>query len=282
MAYIVVTAFGALMNFRRAFTLIELLVVIAIIAILAAILFPVFAQAKAAAKKASCLSNLKQIGTATILYLGDSDDTYPISSYYDPAANTLRSWWYGLNFDDYAIDRRAGLLYPYQKNAEIQDCPEAKGMNDYNDRSRPSTSYGYNVMLTVDVLAPNQNDPNNENRYIGASSWDRPAESLLAGDVGIYEGGTVYGFEQIVPPVTQNQIQLPFIQGRHNDVANVAWMDGHATGKKLTYATPAQVNGATALKAAHCGYLPGPGGLALETVNPQVNFYFLPLKPNGS
>ncbi|RYG44964.1 prepilin-type N-terminal cleavage/methylation domain-containing protein, partial [bacterium] len=62
---------------RRAFTLIELLVVIAIIAILAAILFPVFAQAKAAAKKTACLSNVKQLGTATMLYLGDSDGFYP-------------------------------------------------------------------------------------------------------------------------------------------------------------------------------------------------------------
>ncbi len=62
---------------RKAFTLIELLVVIAIIAILAAILFPVFAQAKEAAKKTTSVSNMRQVGTAMLLYLGDYDDTTP-------------------------------------------------------------------------------------------------------------------------------------------------------------------------------------------------------------
>jgi len=65
---------------KRAFTLIELLVVIAIIAILAAILFPVFAQAKAAAKKTQALSNAKQVQLATIMYTNDSDDVYPMGS----------------------------------------------------------------------------------------------------------------------------------------------------------------------------------------------------------
>src|SRR3954447_724453 len=62
---------------RRGFTLIELLVVIAIIAILAAILFPVFAQAREKARQVGCLSNLKQMGTATMMYVQDYDETYP-------------------------------------------------------------------------------------------------------------------------------------------------------------------------------------------------------------
>src|SRR6185503_11219014 len=66
------------MNHRKAFTLIELLVVIAIIAILAAILFPVFAQAKEAAKKTASLSNAKQEGTAMQIYMADYDDLFPL------------------------------------------------------------------------------------------------------------------------------------------------------------------------------------------------------------
>ncbi len=72
---------------KRAFTLIELLVVIAIIAILAAILFPVFAQAKVAAKKTADLSNQKQIATSTFLYSSDADDYYPRSVYLTQAGN---------------------------------------------------------------------------------------------------------------------------------------------------------------------------------------------------
>ncbi len=86
---------------RKAFTLIELLVVIAIIAILAAILFPVFAQAKAAAKKTACLSNAKNIGTASMIYSSDNDDLFP--SVYD-----------GGSGGDPIV-----TLYPYIKNLQI-------------------------------------------------------------------------------------------------------------------------------------------------------------------
>jgi prepilin-type N-terminal cleavage/methylation domain-containing protein len=77
---------------KRAFTLIELLVVIAIIAILAAILFPVFAQAKEAAKKTQSLSNVKQLGVGLIMYSGDADDSNALSEYGGGSAGPHITW----------------------------------------------------------------------------------------------------------------------------------------------------------------------------------------------
>jgi prepilin-type N-terminal cleavage/methylation domain-containing protein len=98
---------------RRAFTLIELLVVIAIIAILAAILFPVFAQAKVAAKKTQDLSNTKQIGVAMQLYLNDSDDTYMPSNH-------------RINDDSNREVHWSVMLLPYMKNEQIFVSPADK------------------------------------------------------------------------------------------------------------------------------------------------------------
>jgi len=98
---------------RRAFTLIELLVVIAIIAILAAILFPVFAQAKEAAKKTQAISNSKQAGTAMAMYMADYDDSHPMANTGGIFPQVI-GWGYG------PPDSVPGQqLYPYQKNWRI-------------------------------------------------------------------------------------------------------------------------------------------------------------------
>lgn len=101
---------------KKAFTLIELLVVIAIIAILAAILFPVFAQAKLAAKKTAELSQAKQIGTAAQIYLNDFDDTYMPTNY----RNNTTATFTGSNFGE---THWSIMLMPYLKNADLFVSP---------------------------------------------------------------------------------------------------------------------------------------------------------------
>jgi len=130
----------------NAFTLIELLVVIAIIAILAAILFPVFAQARAKARQASCTSNLKQMGTAVAMYRQDYDGVntrhrFCPDNLADPLCDTTPGptftgpneiWWAPYD-NSVAPDSpgsypnyKTGFLQPYIKNVEIFKCPEAR------------------------------------------------------------------------------------------------------------------------------------------------------------
>src|SRR5688500_17276072 len=95
---------------RRGFTLIELLVVIAIIAILAAILFPVFARARENARRASCQSNLKQVGLGIMQYTQDYDEKFPQSPWNNIASDTRRSHW-------------GQVIQPYVKSTQLFVCP---------------------------------------------------------------------------------------------------------------------------------------------------------------
>ena len=130
---------------RKGFTLIELLVVIAIIAILAAILFPVFAQAKEAAKKAACLSNLRQIGTAFVMYQGDYDDRLPdrrdLKSSLPGGYRPWTSWP--------PSDPRAGwaafILNPYTKNDDLWICPSGAGIFPTTVQVRQAVSNAANA-----------------------------------------------------------------------------------------------------------------------------------------
>ncbi len=157
------------MRSSRAFTLIELLVVIAIIAILAAILFPVFAQAKEAAKKTVCLSNLRQAGMGIKLYLADNDDTYPYQPLFP--MNSDGTYPYGLatgtrapagdgdsgqpdGWSEVPATNRwdAGpllhVIQPYTKTFDLGFCPS--GHRVYPDSS-PNTNYEQNAYIFADT-----------------------------------------------------------------------------------------------------------------------------------
>jgi len=132
---------------KKAFTLIELLVVIAIIAILAAILFPVFAQAKAAAKKTQGLAQMKQVGTAAQLYLGDSDDTYPVvNRTYVPSGWGIQT--------AFQLPSWLAHLQPYTKNTQMLYGPSAR----YNQVTDNGSNI--NLMLPGFTGSWNNNHPN--------------------------------------------------------------------------------------------------------------------------
>lgn len=182
---------------RDGFTLIELLVVIAIIAILAAILFPVFAQARESAYKTTCVSNLRQLGTAFLMYATDYDDLFPcpgggtqlISSGASPATGWIQSY----------ADNTLGGIFPYVKSSDkftakinMFSCPSALDftgtsvsnpdrqrsfiMNDYARASHPGT-YETNVVNPT----PQQRD----SFATGISTATVPEPSSL---ILLYEG----------------------------------------------------------------------------------------------
>lgn len=111
------------------FTLIELLVVIAIIAILAAILFPVFARARAAARKASCISNQKQISLAGLMYLQDYDEIHVPRQ----LLNIFGTTWGSPNL--YHVGNWHALLMPYVKNQDVFLCPDRETRDRANPRN---------------------------------------------------------------------------------------------------------------------------------------------------
>jgi prepilin-type N-terminal cleavage/methylation domain-containing protein/prepilin-type processing-associated H-X9-DG protein len=158
-------------RFKHAFTLIELLVVIAIIAILAAILFPVFAQAREKARAISCLSNTKQLGLGMMMYVQDYDETYPNAAFWD-----------GKNFAaDFYLWSSQRCIQPYLKNTDIYKCPD-----DAFDGSKLSdiTAAGLPTTISLKPLS-----------YMANAITPAIAGSLygVANPRGLLMGGVYYG-----------------------------------------------------------------------------------------
>jgi prepilin-type N-terminal cleavage/methylation domain-containing protein/prepilin-type processing-associated H-X9-DG protein len=151
----------------RAFTLIELLVVIAIIAILAAILFPVFAQAREKARQISCLSNTKQLGLAFMMYVQDYDETFPFAQY-SPVDGSDGTW--------------RNTIQPYVKNGQgsgsLLGCP--------SDYALPSGANGGSSSYAVSGVLTGYNGGNDPTQVTPSQTLaviNTPADVLLMADV---------------------------------------------------------------------------------------------------
>jgi prepilin-type N-terminal cleavage/methylation domain-containing protein len=164
---------------RSGFTLIELLVVIAIIAILAAILFPVFATAKEAAKKTACLSNARQIGMASKMYLNDYDDTMPIFYAYNSIPAAGQPGHEGVDV----------LLFPYVKNTRVFESPLDAG-GPYTSQDVPGAqtywqAYGSSYRFTRCLYSTvaGESHQNNvlytESNIVTETAMAYPAESRI-------------------------------------------------------------------------------------------------------
>ena len=180
---------------RHGFTLIELLVVIAIIAILAAILFPVFAKAREKARQASCLSNTRQFGVAILSYAQDYDETLP------PAIGGASMASLYTVFD---------YCQPYMKNTQLELCPaDRTGEVNYSSWGLARYSYGWNALIFGLMMPP----PGITQSVVSLGEIDSPSEVNT-----FWDGATtvVMGMPRPGP------------QYRHNDGANVSFVDGHA------------------------------------------------------
>ncbi len=214
---------------KRGFTLIELLVVIAIIAILAAILFPVFAQARAKARSIACLSNVKQIGTAFAMYVQDYDETTP------SGRGGGWEWW--------------TELYPYFKSLDLLYCPDrtdggpftrgsgTNGLSSGPYQLRRYPGYGYNWgpigWRGGGLLLQQQPDParpgSNHIPGVSLAAIDTPAETFSFGDTWDTPRMTIgIGFSCDTWTGTSNSSL------RHSSgMLNYAFVDGHAKAIKM-------------------------------------------------
>jgi len=226
------------MRKRHGFTLIELLVVIAIIAILAAILFPVFAQAREKARSASCLSNLKQIGTAVAMYVQDYDETYPFCYLYTTANGTAAPYWHWSH-----------ALLPYTRNAQIWVCPSAKYKqtppNPGQDFSVPFITYLPNEVIIPRDKKPIQGYPR-PYRPVTLASVGTPADVIAIAEAADVANSSnhrpAHAFIPVEPykdtgPIRRATLAEVLAGGtrldyaslrRHSDGANYAFADGHA------------------------------------------------------
>jgi prepilin-type N-terminal cleavage/methylation domain-containing protein/prepilin-type processing-associated H-X9-DG protein len=235
---------------KNGFTLIELLVVIAIIAILAAILFPVFAQAREKARQTSCLSNNKQLATAVMMYTQDYDEQFP--------AGVENDWWQ---------DTWVRLTQPYVKNYQVYRCPSDGVIA--NPANQPwagiRLSYASNGLMIWDgahwsvIGVMGMSQPSWMGTVSqGQAAINRPAETVMLAEKQNANNTSDWGPGCIFTAVnwwdSDGEGEIPngdlpttaafpngpdgAVTSKHAGLTNVAFADGHCKSMKASATNP--------------------------------------------
>ena len=225
---------------RSAFTLIELLVVIAIIAILAAILFPVFAQARDRARMSACFSNMRQIGSALMMYVQDYDETYPYVTFYSKLGATSGNW--GGKGDLTYTWKNA--IRPYLKSLDVLACPSnpfSRGIPGVpNNGQRGSNAAGwelepeqrlpisYSMSSCTATWYPADSREGRTSPDLREANVERPAETMIIGENTWIAADVNLGWTTDACNGLFTHFQYPGPGGS----ANFIFFDGHAKSQK--------------------------------------------------
>ncbi|BDI30258.1 hypothetical protein CCAX7_23090 [Capsulimonas corticalis] len=254
---------------HRGFTLIELLVVIAIIAILAAILFPVFAQAREKARQTRCSSNEKQLVLALIQYVQDYDEQFPPANISDPSYVDIagvaqnRQHWYGM-ITPYIKQGYANSQAGVKKD-NVYICPDyapigAFGTSATSPQGTPQYSYAINENISP-ALAPGTPWNLANTAPLTLASINYPANQVLisegagarvfsagddtSADPPVPAGGSGYSDTNVNH---DNNISHVLARGRHSGGSHYAFTDGHVKWVRSpnpSYTGVADVSGLT-------------------------------------
>jgi prepilin-type processing-associated H-X9-DG protein len=190
---------------------VELLVALAVLALLAALLFPVFAQAREKARQTTCAAHLKNLGTAVLIYMQDYDERFPLAAYAVSSFDFVT--WHD-------------LIDPYLRNKAVWRCPSSSvGLTDAGGKA--TTHYGYNARYLTTIRLDFANVTAQEAHSLAQAA--HPTETVLLTDARASLTPSWCGDDGkfLLPPSEPNTHCWGRPNFLHQEGSNIAWLDGH-------------------------------------------------------